>query len=416
MLKHCAITLVLGLTLNTTLTQADTLYQTKGLIDGTGKLLNKTDFIVSNDGQITQIGNQLKITGSQHKTVDLKHLYAMPGLIDMHTHITYGLPNGSKGNAWTELGQVDEKGRRQAALENARKTVATGVTSIRDLNDGSGLDLKLRQVFANHKEIGPRLFVSGGGVHPSRPVEPLDYAKSQIELDVDWVKIFGTTGSADDLTSKAYYDKDIVKSITDAAHKAGKRITLHSYGPEAVDAAIYARVDSIEHAVGMSIKQMIAMRDNNITYVPTIDHNRYYADHRDEYGYTEEIDKNLRTFVKKNTQAVAGAHSVGVSIATGSDAVFSGFGENTCELKQFKAAGLSNADIIQTATVNGANLLGQKSQLGRIKEGYIADIVFLEENPLDNLDTLFNGIRLVLRDGKVVHDVRNSEPFIVNCG
>ena len=161
---------------------------------------------------------------------------------------------------------------------------------------------------------------------------------------------------------------------------------------------------------------MIAMRDNNITYVPTIDHNRYYADHREEYGYSEEIDSNLRAFVRKNTQAVAGAHSVGVKIAMGSDAVFSGFGENTCELKQFKAAGLSHPDIIQTATINGAKLLGEELHLGRIKEGYIADIVFLDGNPLKNIDTLFDGIRLVLRDGKVVHDARDSEPFKVHCG
>ena len=161
---------------------------------------------------------------------------------------------------------------------------------------------------------------------------------------------------------------------------------------------------------------MISMRDNNITYVPTVDHNRYYADHRDEYGYSDDIDNNLRVFVRKNVQAVAGAHSIGVKIAMGSDAVFSGFGENTCELKQFKAAGLSNADIIQTATLNGAQLLGEESRLGRIKPGYTADIVFLEDNPLQNLDTLFEGIRLVLRDGKIVHDVRDKKPLTIHCG
>jgi imidazolonepropionase-like amidohydrolase len=416
MLKKRVVTLILGIALSSTFTCADTLYQTKGLIDGTGKLLSQTDIIVDDDGNILKIGNELKLSGLNSNTVNLKHLYAMPGMIDMHTHITYGIPGGSKGEAWSELGKVSAEGRKQAALDNAKKTVATGVTSVRDLNDGSGLDLTLRELFKTHQAPGPRLYVSGGGVHPSRPVEPLEYAQSQIDAGVDWVKIFGTTGSADDLTSKAYYDEATVKQIADAAHKAGKRITLHSYGPEAVDAAINAKVDSIEHAVGMSIAQMIAMRENNITYVPTIDHNRYYADHRDEYGYSEEIDNNLRVFVRKNTQAVAGAHSVGVKIAMGSDAVFSGFGENTCELKQFKAAGLSNADVIQTATVNGANLLGEESTLGRIKPGYTADLVFLDENPLENLDTLFKGIRLVLRDGKVVHDALNSTPFKVHCG
>lgn len=415
MLKNRTV-VVIGLMLSSLFAQADTLYKTKGIIDGTGQLLKQTDLLIGNNGKILTLGNELKSDNPSTQIINLTHLYAMPGMIDVHTHITYGIPSGAKSDAWAELGKVSAEGRKQAALDNARKTVATGVTSIRDLNDGSGLDLTLRDIFKNHQEIGPRLYVSGGGVHPSRPTKPLVYAKSQIDTGIDWVKIFGTTGSADDLTSTAYYDDTTIKAIADAAHQAGKRVTLHSYGPEAVDSAIKAKVDSIEHAVGMSIAQMIAMRDNNITYVPTVDHNRYYADHSDEYGYSKKVSNNLRAFVQKNRQAVAGAHSVDVKIAMGSDAVFSGFGENTCELKQFKAAGLNNADIIQTATINGAKLLGAASTLGRIKAGYIADVVFLEGNPLDNINTLFNGIRLVLRDGKIVHDARNSDPFNVHCG
>ncbi len=401
--------------------RGDTILRVAGVVDGTGEVLAANSIRI--DGtRIAAIGVDL-MPGEGDTVLDYSDLYAMPGMIDAHTHITYGLEAGSKGNAWQEAGQQARDARFRAALKNGLATLSSGVTTIRDLNDGSGLDFELRTLFASGSAVGPRVFTSGGGVHPSRQVDGLKgpdavavaYATAQLDAGADWIKVFATTGSADDLTSTAYYTPETIAALADLARARSKRITLHSYGPEAVDAAIAARVHSIDHPVGMSPAQLAGLKAANIIYVPTADHNRYYADHRHEYGYGEETDANLRAFVARNVAAITAAHKAGVTIAMGSDAVFSGFGSNICELKQFQAAGLDTASILQTATVNGATLLGMERDLGRVQPGYIADLVLVAGNPAQDLDRLFDGIRHVYKDGRLVYSAGPAAKP-VDCG
>ncbi len=207
-------------------------------------------------------------------------------------------------------------------------------------------------------------------------------------------------------------------AAADAAKAAGKRITVHTYGPEAVDAAIAAGVTSIDHPVGMSNRQIQAMASAGIIYVPTIDHNRYYAQHGNEYGYGEDVQANLHVFVGRNIETARRAHVAGVTLAMGSDAVLSGFGENTCELKAFVAAGLSTAEALQTATVGGAKLLGEENNLGRLQPGYEADFIAVSGDPLADISVITDGVMMVMKAGELVVDHR-ADPARVNkpnCG
>lgn len=386
---------------------APTVYCFKKIIDGDGSVLSAREISVEN-GRIIEVGNRLK-----GERVDLTHLIALPGLIDAHTHITYGLDGPSKGNGWAELGQVNEDRRLAIAHENGLKTLQTGVTTIRDLNAINRVDFELREQINKGALIGPRIFTSGNAIHPSinppqdgRSATSTEFVKEatqdRIDAGADWIKIFATTGSADDLTSTAYYPPEAIIASAKIAHDNGKRITIHSYGPEAVDAGIAAGVDSIDHPVSLSDRQIAAMREANIIYIPTIDHNRYYKDHADEYGYDETVQKNLEDFVAKNTKTLTRAHQGGVMIAMGSDAVMSGFGDNSCELKAFSKAGLTPEEAIQTATINGARLLGMEEQLGRIKKNYLADIIGVSADPLADIDHLINTVEWVMTDGKIV--------------
>lgn len=392
-----------------------TVFQFEQIIDGNGNRLDATEVAVEN-GIIVAVGNNLGGTGS-NQTVDLSGLTALPGLIDAHTHITYGLPGEPQGDAWAELGATTREQRVAAAHQNALLTLSTGVTSVRDLNASEGVDYELRDAINSGAQIGPRIFTSGPGIHPFNDPLPdgettasasflYRAAEKRLKAGADWIKIFGTTGSASDLTSKAHYSPDAIKAAADAAKAAGKRITVHSYGPEAVDAAIMAGVTSLDHPVGISDEQINAMLQAGIIYVPTIDHNRYYAQHAGEYGYNSMIKKSLKAFVYQNIQTVRRAHKAGVTIAMGSDAVLSGFGQNTCELKAFVSAGLSNAEAIKTATMNGAELLGMEDQLGRIAPGYKADFVAVNGDPLSDIDTITSGVVMVVKDGQTVVDHR----------
>ena len=407
---------------------ADTvIYRFAKIIDGTGEVLDARDIAVENK-RIKAVGDNLdaSITGT---VVTLDGLTALPGLIDAHTHITYGLSDYPDGDAWAALGTSERAKRFEASKINALKTLQTGVTSVRDLNADQQLDFDLKAAIKSGEIPGPRIYTSGPGIHPFNDPLPegvevasADFlkqaAEKRIAMGADWIKIFGTTGSASDLTSRAYYSAEAITAAADAAKAAGKRITVHTYGPEAVDAAIAAGVTSIDHPVGMSDQQIKAMASAGIIYVPTIDHNRYYAQHGSEYGYSGDVQANLHVFVGRNIETARRAHVAGVTLAMGSDAVLSGFGENTCELKAFVSAGLSTAEAIQTATVGGAKLLGEENNLGRLQPGYEADFIAVTGDPLADISVITNGIMMVMKSGELVvdHRVDPAQANKPNCG
>ena len=403
------------------------IYRFAKIIDGTGDVLDARDIAVENK-RIKVVGNNLdaSISGT---VITLDGLTALPGLIDAHTHITYGLSEYPEGDAWAALGTIERAERFESSKINALKTLQTGVTSVRDLNADQQLDFDLKAAINSRQIPGPRIYTSGPGIHPFNDPLPegmeaasTDFlkraAEKRIAMGADWIKIFGTTGSASDLTSRAYYSAEAITAAADAAKAAGKRITVHTYGPEAVDAAIAGGVTSIDHPVGMSDQQIKAMASAGIIYVPTIDHNRYYAQHHSEYGYDEHIQANLHVFVGRNIETARKAHAAGVTLAMGSDAVLSGFGENTCELKAFVAAGLSTAEAIQTATVGGAKLLGEENNLGRLQPGFEADFIAVSGDPLADISVITDGVLMVMKAGEVLVDHR-ADPAQINkpnCG
>ena len=137
-----------------------------------------------------------------------------------------------------------------------------------------------------------------------------------------------------------------------------------------------------------------------------MDHNRYYVAHRDEYGYTDPVVNGLNAYIDRNFKSLQLAVKMKVKIAMGSDAVFTGFGENTRELRWFVKAGMTPLQALQTATVNAAELLGKANELGAIAPGFLADIVAVDGNPADSVDVIIDKVRWVMKDGKVVVDER----------
>jgi imidazolonepropionase-like amidohydrolase len=148
------------------------------------------------------------------------------------------------------------------------------------------------------------------------------------------------------------------------------------------------------------------MAKRGTVWVPTIDHNRYYIDAKDEFGFKPEAVPPLQDYIQRNLESTRRAFKAGVRLGMGSDAVFSMFGQNTRELGWFVKAGMTPAQALATATTTAAELLGMQDRLGRLAPGYLADVVAVEGNPLDDIDVLFTGIRWVMKDGKPVVDKR----------
>jgi imidazolonepropionase-like amidohydrolase len=141
-------------------------------------------------------------------------------------------------------------------------------------------------------------------------------------------------------------------------------------------------------------------------YVPTIDHNRYYVDAREQFKYDDKVVAGLNAYIEKNLETARRAHKAGVKFAMGSDAVFTMFGQNTRELGWFVKAGMTPAEALETATTNAAALLGMSSQLGAVAPGYFADLVAVEGDPLSDINVVIDHVRWVMKDGQVVVDKR----------
>ena len=137
-------------------------------------------------------------------------------------------------------------------------------------------------------------------------------------------------------------------------------------------------------------------------WVPTIDHNRYYVDARAEYQFAPETIPPLNDYIQKNLDATRRAVKAGVNLAMGSDAVYTGFGQNTRELGWFVKAGMTPAQALATATTIPAKLLGRDKELGALAPGYLADIVAVDGDPLKDIDVVINKVRWVMAGGRVV--------------
>jgi len=370
-----------------------------------------TDVLVVIDGdRITRIENSSASVPSSAEVIDLRKYTLVPGLIDLHTHMTY---YWDRQPGTRPLGQ-----RRRPAVtvflaqDNARRTLETGVTTVRDLGATNDTDYAMRDLIAMGAMQGPRMIVAGQGISaPRQPAAPnpdamRTAAEERIKNGSEWVKVYASRGSFDSVDTTQTLTFDELKAIVDAAHAAGHKVAIHSYGASGVKDAVRAGADSVEHGIELDEDTLADMVKRGTVWVPTIDHNRYYVDAKDEYGFKPDAIPPLQDYIEKNLDATRRAVKAGVKIGMGSDAVYSMFGQNTRELGWFVKAGMSPEQALATATTTAAALLGMQDRLGRIAPGYAADLVAVDGDPLQTMDALFTGVRVVIKDGRIVVDKR----------
>jgi imidazolonepropionase-like amidohydrolase len=258
--------------------------------------------------------------------------------------------------------------------------------------------------------VGPRMFVSGQGISAGRggaaPEAMRTLVAARLATAADWVKVYASRGSFQSVDTTQTIGFDALQAIVSDAHAAGRRVAIHSYGPSGVRDAVRAGADSVEHGVDLDDETLAGMVRRGTVWVPTVDHNRYYVDARDEYGFPAASMPPLRDYIDRNLASVRRAVAAGVTLAMGSDAVFSMFGQNTRELGWFVKAGMTPEQALRAATRTGAELLAAGDRLGRVAPGYLADLVAVDGNPLARIDALFDGVRWVMKDGRVVVDKR----------
>jgi imidazolonepropionase-like amidohydrolase len=234
--------------------------------------------------------------------------------------------------------------------------------------------------------------------------EVLKVVRQQVGAGADVIKMYGSTGSGQDVSGDQTFTYEEMKAAVDAAHALGKRIAIHTYGPTGARDAVHAGADSVEHATDMDDATIAEMARKKIFYVPTIDHNRYYVDNAQMLRYPAGATGPLNNFIARNLETAKKAVRAGVRFAMGSDAVYTMFGENTRELAWFVKAGMTPEQALKTATVDAAELMGIEDRLGRLKPGYLADIAAIDGNPLEDVDVVIKKVRWVMKAGAGVVD------------
>ena len=422
--RLAAATLCVASTLAAQTAPQQTAIRFGSLVDGTGRVLRDA-VVVTNADSIVSVGTGAAAVPRGARVIDLRRYTGIPGMIDAHTHISYYWDGTSGTDPWQQSGRRRSQVTVFLAQENARKTLETGVTTIRDLGASEYSDLAIRDLINRGAMQGPRVFAAGYGLRrapattqPNAPPGPprgrltgvADVAaavKAQVDAGADVIKVYGSTGSGADVTGRQTLTYEEMKAIVDAAHASGKRVAIHSYGPDGGRDAVRAGAESVEHPIDLDDSTFALMVAQGTFYVPTIDHNRYYAEYHEQFNYTPAQVAALDSFRLRNAETARRAFKAGVKLAMGSDAVFNMFGQNTRELLRYTEIGMTPAQALATATTNGAALLGMEKKLGTVAPGYFADIVAVEGDPLADIHVVTDRVRWVMKGGQVVIDKRS---------
>jgi len=390
------------------------------LWDARGKIWTNAIVLVEDD-KIKSVTTNSSDIPAHAQIIDLSKFTGLPGLIDVHTHMTQYTDETPGQPMLKQLTANPPAYELFIARKGALRTLEAGVTTVRDLGADQYLDIAMRDLINHGEMIGPRMFVCGYGLTvTSTPYKPglnpplggvadgvpevLRAVRQQVAAGADVIKLYASTGTDDDVTQFQTYSYDEIKAAVDAAHQFGKKIAIHSYGPDGARDAVRAGTDSLEHATDMDNATIQEMARRGTFYVPTIDHNRYYLDNWQKIGYANGFQEKTKAFIERNLETARKAHKAGVKFAMGSDAIYTMFGENTRELGWFVKAGMTPEQALRTATTNAAELLGKPTELGAVAPGYFADLVAVEGDPLSNIDVAINNVRWVMKSGQVVVD------------
>ena len=378
--------------------------------------------VLVDGGKIREVTSGAAAIPAGAEVIDLSRYTGLPGLIDVHTHMTY-YTDETPGQPMVKQLSNPPAVEVFLARKGALRTLAAGVTTVRDLGADQYMDIAMRDLINRGEMIGPRMFVCGYGLYitntPYKPgvnppaggiadgvPEVLRVVRQQVAAGADVIKLYASTGTDDDTTGFQTYSYEEIKAAVDAAHQFGKKIAIHSYGPDGARDAVRAGTDSLEHATDMDDATIREMAKRGTYYVPTIDHNRYYLDNWQKIGYADGFQQKTKAFIERNLETARKAFKAGVKFAMGSDAIYTMFGENTRELGWFVKAGMTPEQALQTATMNGAALLGKEKELGAVAPGYVADLVAVEGDPLTDINVVLNSVKWVMKDGAVVVDKR----------
>ncbi len=379
-----------------------------------GEISSNVDIKVENKS-IVSVG---PATGAK-PAVELSKGFCMPGLIDVHDHLT-GDPQHS---GYSSLG-ISIPRETLTGAKNAQKTLLAGFTTIRNLGADGYSDVALRDAINEGDLVGPRLIVSGpplgitGGHcdenllapefhHSAEGVADGPWAarakvREVIKYGADVIKVCASGGvlSKGDGVGAPQYTPEELKAIVEEAHKLGRKVAAHAHGTQSIKEAILAGIDSIEHSSLIDDEGIQLAREHGTFLVFDIYNDTYILTEGAKNGLLPEMiekEKQIGKLQRKNFQK---AWEGGARMAFGTDGGVYPHGDNWQQIPLMVEFGMKPLDAIRSATTEAAELVGFKGKLGRVSTDYLADMIALDGDPLKYTNAL-GRVHFVMKDGKV---------------
>ncbi|TBW30276.1 amidohydrolase family protein [Gramella sp. KN1008] len=389
-----------------------------------GKVLTGKTIIVSRERIKSVEDGFVDPASEKDSLIDLKEKIVLPGLTDMHVHMESESNPAEYLNRFTN-NQVDNAFN---SVGFARKTLMAGFTTVRDLG-GSGVNIALRDAINKGKIEGPRIYTAGkslattgGHADPTNgmndemmgnpgpkegvvnsPEDARKAVRQRYKNGADLIKITATGGvlSVAKSSSNPQFFKEEIEEIVKTAKDYGFHVAAHAHGDKGMQRAVRAGVKTIEHGTLMSEETMELMKEFDAYMVPTITAGKEVTENSEIEGYYPElVVPKAKEIGPKIQNTFAKAYKKGVPIVFGTDAGVFKHGENAREFGYMVEAGMPAMEAIQSATVTPAKILKMESELGQIDPGFLADIIAVDEDPTQNIETLKN-VRFVMKEGKV---------------
>lgn len=389
-----------------------------------GKMLKNKTLVVEGKKIVDIRDGWVVPNGSTDQLIDLKTKTVLPGLIDMHVHIESEYTPQSYVGKYKD----DDADRAFDAAQNAKSTLMAGFTTVRDMG-GTGVNISLRDAIAQGKVPGPRIFsaekaigTTGGHADPTNGsrkelmgdpgpregvINSADEAREAVrhryKNGADCIKITATGG----VTSVAkngqnpQFTFEEIKAIVETANDYGMHVAAHAHGDEGMYRAVLAGVKTIEHGTLVSTRTMDLMKEKQTYLVATISAGKHVAKMAQIKGFFPEIIVPKAIAIGPQIQATFGrAYKRGVPLAFGTDAGVFPHGENAQEFIYMVEAGMPAKEALQLAMITNAELLGVSEELGQLKPGFTADIIAVDQDPLEDIAALLQ-VTFVMKEGQV---------------
>ncbi len=389
--------------------------------------------VIIQGDRITDVVNGYITPDSPHSphspdttVIDLTDHFVLPGLIDCHVHITFQLP--SQQDRLRK--QLTEEPTHSAidGTVNARKTLAAGFTTIRNVGSLGSDIYALRDRINDGVIPGPRILAAGRSIavtggHADRtngispilrpemtpfeaiadgPYEMRKATRERIKRGSDLIKITATGGVLSNTAAGVNQQmfEDEIRAVVETAHSMGRKVAAHAHGTDGINAALRAGVDSIEHGTYLDDESISLFKQTGAYLVPTIHAGKFVAEKSEEPDFFNPAIKEKAAAVGPQIQSsFAKAHKAGVNIAFGTDVGVGAHGTNAQEFLYMAEAGMSPQDCIQSATIHAAALCGLSDEIGTIEKGKSADIIAVVGDPLEDVAALMDVGFVMARGG-----------------